>query len=113
MIQEGQPLCDIYNDNQIGGRSNWVSRKKEGAPSFEGEYWYYVSDSPAVKMTSWLVRNTGVPSASVGQGFWSTHLSNLLQQHNQLSDYNFGAYMGDGVVNTTRDWQFLTCYSPS
>lgn len=108
-VDQGQLLCDIFNENLIGARQNWQVREAY-SPVPSGTRYPY-SGTVASKVTEWMSLHTGFNTQNIGQGFLATHEGTLIQ-HNQYGGENDGVYRGDGGTNSSTQWQFISCYSP-
>lgn len=124
-----QTLCDIYNTNQIAGRSNWspwVLIEKAPTRGKRHQWKEYSDDegnnvlSLAERLNDWMKSNTGLSENDVGIGFVIADGKNkYFGQLNQYGGDNNGETLrGDGKPginggygNGADAWQFLACVS--
>lgn len=112
----GDAYCDVFNANEISGRSNWTTFANTEDSWFDTllpsnrniQPW---SGDIANRMTRWMSEATGATTIEVGQGVWLEDGTNV-RQINQYSDDNRGSLQGGKPYYTNYSWQFLSCVSP-
>ena len=114
-------LCEIFNFNIIGGRTNWTAMLDDDILHTDYTSETHWNGNLAQELTNWMSKATGLATRWVGQGYLLNFNGPYLRQVNQYQARNYGqiqggyapAETGGGASNSEVEWQYVTCVSPN